>query len=406
MRKKTYPTLAASLSILLIACSCGGVIAPSPAAVAAPSPAPQPQWDLAFYRTSGWTGGDVAASLVIPGHRVLWVFGDSWVGEVEDNRHVRAVLVNNAIAIHPYDPARPTQAPAPGQMRFYWGPPDASGKPTAWVRPAPAAANARTWYWPTGGGVIVPELGADRLALFLILLASKPGADAVWGFQCIGSAVAVIDQAAEPAERWQPRVLTLPHQLDPEPAEAPGSRQVDWGVAALYEPGGEGSPGFVYIYGAESDRPNHRDLVLARVRPARFESFAQWEFWAREGKWAASPNRARPVVRDIASELSVDRLYDDRGVYYLMVSSEPSLGDRILLRGARSPAGPWTEARPIFQVPEVKESKTLFAYAAKGHAPLSAPGSLLISYIVNSNDFNELANNAGLYRPRFIAVSP
>mgnify|MGYP000612110995 CR=1 FL=1 len=46
-----------------------------------------------------------------------------------------------------------------------------------------------------------------------------------------------------------------------------------------------------------------------------------------------------------------------------------------------------------------------FTYAAKGHPHLSAPGELLISYIVNSHDFTELVSNSSIYRPQFISVN-
>jgi hypothetical protein len=264
--------------------------------------------------------------------------------------------------------------------------------------------------------VVVAGSDGPRLAVFLIRLQKKPGADAVWGFDCIGSAMAMIDAADAPVERWRPRILALPHEFR---GAAPGV-ETDWGVAALYEPGNGCSeaavrdPGWVYIYGAASNPSQRRDLLLARVRPEGLETFDDWEFWAG-ANWAAEPEQATPVVTDVASELSVDRVAesaatgcgrgdrDSHGFYYLMVSSEPYLGDHILTRTARQPSGPWSEGREVFRIPGVGGSTGRFAYAAKGHLAISPPNAILISYIVNSNDLADLLDPA-IYRPRFIQV--
>lgn len=409
MKKKYLQALYTCVLIAFLAFSCTGFIKPSTPAITNDQAAALPsQWDLAFSRRSGWTGGDVAASFVIPRNRVLWVFGDSFVGEVEGGRHVRATLVNNAIAVHPYGPGRPGTAPAPEKISFFWGPADESGKPTAWVRPAqkdrPGAAGSKTWYWPTGGGVVLPGPGGSkRLALFLILLEKKQGQDSLWAFQCVGSAVAMIDNVEEPARLWKTRVIDLPHQISGDPKDAQGGGQVDWGAASLYEPGAGGSPGYVFIYGVVSDPSNNKDLVLARVNPSGIEDFAQWEFYGQGEKWLKSPDLAGRIVKGVASELSVDRVLGKKGgAGYVMVYSEPLFGDRIFARTSQSTEGPWSDAKPVFTVPEVKKSKNYFAYAAKGHASLSMPGALLISYIVNSHDFTELINDASIYRPRFI----
>jgi hypothetical protein len=181
---------------------------------------------------------------------------------------------------------------------------------------------------------------------------------------------------------------------------APVIHQVDWGVAALYRKA-SGAPDYVLIYGTESDQSGNRDLLLARVRPAELEDTGKWEFFGGAAQWAGSPGRAAVIVKDVASELSVEEISK---AHYIMVHSEPRLGSRIFVRTASAPEGPWSNAETVFTVSEVKTNQTFFAYAAKGHFALSKPGSLLISYIVNSNDFNELAHNDSIYRPKFITV--
>jgi len=405
MKKTSFHLLAAALLLLLLAGACRRFASSGPQAEIAACP----QWDKVFMRTSGWTGADVGASFFVLGPRVLWVFGDTWVGEVEANRHVRATLVNNSIAVHPYSPGEPGKAPSPEEVNFYWGP-EEGGKPTAWLRPAPAegGTEAPTWYWPTGGGVVFPgPYGTWRLALFLIQLEKGPGPESVWAFQCMGSAVAVIDNIGGEVAEWKVRILALPHRIESGGPAVPSGGEVDWGVAAVLKP--SPSPDVpadeVYIYGVESGATSPRKLILARVKAPRFEDLAAWEFFAGDGQWSSSMSRAAIVVNEVASELSVEPVPDAKGtMHYVMVYSEPPLGARIFVRTAMQLEGPWSRPDPIYTVPDIEGSETLFAYAAKGHAGISEPQTLLVSYIVNTHDFTQLATDASIYRPRFIRV--
>lgn len=399
--KNRFYIAAACVLTLFLACSCGLF----KSAPGGRESAVSEKWDRAFARESGWTGGDVAASFMIPGGRVLWVFGDSFVGEVEDGRRVRSTLVNNSIAVHAHDPGRPGEAPAPGAVRFYRGPDDDSGKPTAWVRPRTRAgpAEAAAWYWPTGGGAVLSGPDGDfRLALFLILLEKKLGEDSLWAFEVAGNALAMVDNVEDPADRWRARVIEMPFR-ETGGADDVSGPEIEWGLAAFPA---DGAPGLVYVYGTETADAGRRDLVLARAPTVKIEDFDAWEFYAGGVKWSETISDAKPIVEDAASELSVDRISGRcGGVHYVMVYSEPVFGDRILVRVSASPEGPWSAAAPIYRVLEVQSNDTFFTYAAKAHAGLSEPGTLLISYVVNSHDFFELVNNASIYRPRFITVS-
>ena len=349
---------------------------------------PAPEWDAVFARPSGWVGGDVAASMSLPGRRTLWVFGDSFIGETEGGRRQPRAMVNNSIAVHFIDPAHPSRPPAPEDLEFFWGPEDASGKPTAWVRPETDDA----WYWPTGGGAVVPGPDGERLALFLVEMAKTGGT--VWSFKCVGSALAVVEGVAGPVEGWRRQVRELPHNLGDSP------REVDWGVDAVYEPGPRRGR-WVYVFATVTDDGKQRDLIVARVRPEMIEDFDAWQFSAGL-TWAEDPEMAGPVAVDVSSELSVDRVETAFGPRYVMVMSEPGLGRGIEVRWSCSPSGPWSRERTEYKVPDPGPGR--FVYAGKAHAALSAPGELLISFVVNSNDFFEMAGNAEIYRPRFIVV--
>lgn len=107
----------------------------------------------------------------------------------------------------------------------------------------------------------------------------------------------------------------------------------------------------------------------------------------------------------MAPEFSVERLDDPSRAIWTLVQSEPFLGKRILLRRAARADGQWSSPPFLARVSDVERNRLYFTYAAKGHAALSRPGELLITYIVNSNRFADLIDDTQIYRPKFIRVT-
>jgi len=77
----------------------------------------------------------------------------------------------------------------------------------------------------------------------------------------------------------------------------------------------------------------------------------------------------------------------------------------VAVRTGYSPTGPFDIYRVIYDPPEDENNPDIFVYNAKGHPHLSNPGEILISYNVNSFNFSDLFNDAGIYRPRFLTLS-
>jgi hypothetical protein len=53
----------------------------------------------------------------------------------------------------------------------------------------------------------------------------------------------------------------------------------------------------------------------------------------------------------------------------------------------------------------MSKDKRLFCYAAKAHASQATDDALMISYVVNSRDVEQVIDDATLYWPRFVRVS-
>ena len=81
------------------------------------------------------------------------------------------------------------------------------------------------------------------------------------------------------------------------------------------------------------------------------------------------------------------------------------MSKNIVARTAPEPYGPWSEPLIVYQCPEEDWHDNIFCYAAKAHPEISlAPNELIVTYVTNSMDFNQIESDARLYRPRFLRL--
>ena len=108
------------------------------------------------------------------------------------------------------------------------------------------------------------------------------------------------------------------------------------------------------------------------------------------------------ITNHVSNELSVSELPDGRFALVFQVDGISSI------IGMRIGASPFGSFAPIINLYDCKQDLTsgkIFAYNAKAHPALSKPGELLVSYNVNSFDFeNDIKLYPNLYRPRFVRV--
>ncbi|HEX3801115.1 MAG TPA: DUF5005 domain-containing protein [Verrucomicrobiae bacterium] len=338
---------------------------------------PAQDYNRLFYQESDWVGGDVAASVPLRDGNVLWLFGDSWIGSIcEGRRSGESKMVHNTIAI------QEGLNPETARVNFFHG---LHGYlPAAFIETADHVG----YFWLTHGGIQTD----DGLYLFASRIINRPGDNSVWGFKASGMTMAKITNVSAQPSEWRIEQIKIP-----------------W---AEYDKGGSekvfGMPmvradGFIYIYGLEFDRKAHnRYLLVGRVKEGSLENFSAWEFYA-DGKWQSDFHQASRLADHLGAELSVS--YLPRFKRYVLVYTENGLSEKIMLRSAVSPVGPWSEPTVIYRTPETGWDKTYFCYAAKAHPELSrADDELIVSYVCNSSDFGKMVNDARIYFPKFVRV--
>jgi len=358
------------LSLSLLFCA-GGEPKPNVAVEALP------QYDALFSNDDGWTGADGAYSVALNQDAIAWFFGDTWIGRIKNGRHENATLVNNSVAIqHGRNPAK-------ALMDYYYGR-KGDGSPAAFIRPA----DGRGWFWVFDG-----VMTAEGLYIFLIQVERTAG-EALFDFRVIGAWLGHVENPGELPSAWRIRQSRIPW------SEFSASASILWGSAVMQI--GE----VLYIYGTTEDigstaRPKH--MILARVPVSRLADYSRWRFYA-DGRWVSDFRQASGLCANLPHEYSVSYLPVLK--QYAVVYSQDGLSTDILARLSREPQGPWGEPIRLYQCPEAQWNHSIFCYAAKAHAILSQMSDqLVITYIANSMDFSETANDARLYRPRFLKVT-
>jgi hypothetical protein len=351
--------------VLMLACLVVGC-AGAPSAVAPLTVVPWPEADALFRGDSRWLGADDAYSVDLGQGRVLWLFGDSFVAPASGGNRREAAVIRNSVAIQEgYDPSS-------ARLTFYW--PGRDQTPESFFR-----EDGEVWFWP-GDGVILDG------SLIVFLMAIQP-AEGPLGFESAGWTAVKVDNPQDPPDRWRR------HRL----VGLPDSFGVVLGSASVFE-----SEGHVYAYGAAPDG-NH-DLYLVRwpaeeVMAGRLDDPQWWT--GRPGGWRLQSQLAErppPVLTQGQIELTVH--YEEHLKSYLAVQTVGFGPAELAMRTAPELTGPWSPVRIIHHPREADRTDVLI-YAGKAHPHLQG-ADLVMTYVVNTTDWELLLDDNSIYYPKFL----
>jgi len=335
------------------------------------SATPAPDLDVLFKQSDGWIGGDGAYSIALSPRRILWLFSDSWIGKIRDGHRTDATIVNNTIGVQGGLGERVTYSIARSL----------NGKPKALIVPS----DGHGWFWLQAG-----VTHGSRLLLFLNQV-EKTDNNSVFGFRSIGLWLGIVANPGQPPDLWLVEQVKMPNAVFSD------DRMLVWGAAVL-QVGND-----LYVYGTDEPRrkgvPNRR-VVVARVPAASVSNFAAWRYF-RDEVWREDFRSVSPLSEDIASDYSVTAY----GRRYVAIYTERGLSSRIMGRMADRPWGPWSAPGVLCECPEMRQDTKVFCYGAKAHPGLTSGQTLVVSYVVNSFDFWQVARDAGLYWPRFVRLT-
>ena len=160
---------------------------------------------------------------------------------------------------------------------------------------------------------------------------------------------------------------------------------------------------YMYFYGVKTDAVGQLSkLYVARAKVLN-DKLANYEFYAA-GKWLTDAGKAialKGVDVSVSEQFSV--FFHDK--HYFLITQEKGIGaNDIYSFVADSPTGPWYNKKKIYTTPEPVKNPTVFSYNAMAHPQFIKNGEVLISYCVNAMNIPDLFTDASIYRPRFFWV--
>lgn len=347
-----------------------------------------PAWSDLFKRTQGWTGADGIFAIPLSGYegpdhaagnKTLFVFSDTFIGRVDAaGKRVNSTMVNNSMAI------LEGAIPDTGKIRFLWGRNSQGGAASAFIPNTPATAGMGAWYWLQDGFA-----HKGRVYNLPLIVRHNPSGPAGFQFEEVGIGLVRIPLGAN----GEPDMAAATQKDTPLYYKA-GGRTFYYGCGIMVNTAEAGAPspdGYVYVYGRNS-------LYVARVPPDEFEDFSKWRYWDGSD-WNADISKSASLGAG-GPELSVSPI--TTGTHkgkYLMVSCgvEPNIWIRI----GDSPRGPFGNKLNVFRASEWETTTPIYVYNAKAHPSLSSNGDWLVTYNVNTSNWDANLAKADIYRPRF-----
>ncbi len=313
-------------------------------------------YDSLFTRYGdGWTGGDGAISYRLPDGRDIWLFGDSYLGTVRENRTRKPQgFINNTLVITTQSPYQLSTL-YKGTKLF----------PEAYIQPI----NDDLFYWPAS---CVASPDQTKLYVFMLRVKST-GTGGAFGFEIMGTDIAT---------------LSLPDLTVTDINRFYIGGKINWSSCILED------GNFFYIYGAEKGAIN-KYMHIARVN--KINPLTTLRYW-NGSNWVKDSTQSSRVKANVSDNYTV---FKQSNTYYLL-SQETLLGPHIYLYDGPSPTGPFDNKRLVYETPLVTANS--FTYNAYAHTQFMEDGKLLIGYSNNTFEGNEHYTNVDTYRPNFIWI--
>jgi hypothetical protein len=301
-----------------------------------------------FTRSTGWTGGDATYSVDLKNGTTLWMFGDTFIDQVGENRTRPSFrLIHNSLVLQQGQEMTTIHGGTSISPKAFADPPDLG-----------------YWYWP--GDATVAN---GRLYMFMHGFGTNGGG--AWDF--FRTSVDLLTISLETFEIESNMRLF-------------GNPTISWGSAIMED------ADYTYVYGVRAPNPE-KYLYVARTnadlsKPLEYYSGTDW---------TTDETEAQSIFEGVSEQFSI---WKNEGVYYFLTQHN-LFGKEIYLYNTTLPQGPFGDKKVVYCTPET--GGDIWAYNAFAHDHIYSD-SLLVSYNVNSFNFNDLLESADNYRPYFVRI--
>lgn len=243
--------------------------------------------------------------------------------------------------------------------------------------------------WAIWPGHIATHPSSDSAYVFYHKVLTEPG---FLNFHDAGHSLAVWDGTDRPAER--PEVNVDPNDPTILFPNRNGARGHAFASAALVV------EDMIYAYACEYDDSSvSSPCRLARVPFGQALDRKAWQFYSGDHGWSSDIASAQAVFDgcEIASVF-----YNTYLRQYIAIYSEP-VTNRVMLRSASRPEGPWTEARLLFDAKPSSEGY-LWIYDALAHPEFSEDGGRVV-YVTYTRRLERFKSELNLVAVEFLVGS-
>ncbi|SFG69993.1 DUF4185 domain-containing protein [Prevotella sp. KH2C16] len=317
----------------------------------------------------GVTGADGSISIELGDGRSLFMWGDSFLGNITDGTRrapsTRFIMGNTFSIIDNQFNVLKT---------LYNGD---SSSPAPYLKPT-GKTEPPTWYWPGDGFV------KDGI-LHLFMSQFYKSGNSPLSFQYVG------------CDYFRIRISDF-SIMDKTHFEAPDVNNVHYGHAILVK------EKYVYIYGTKtfSNGSSEVHVCRARIINDKLSDYSYWNGsqWQQE---ASMSHRISGILKSVPEQFNVVEL---DGIICLIFQNRLANIKNIYSYTSKSPAGPFTNEKLLYTVNEVDfDRDQMMTYNAMVHPQFQKNHKVLMCYNVNTYDSSKtLFDKASVYRPRFFWV--
>jgi hypothetical protein len=165
------------------------------------------------------------------------------------------------------------------------------------------------------------------------------------------------------------------------------------------------SGGYTYVYGTESNTTTGAfyGMKIARVAEGESLNANDWQYW-NGTQWLSGEGNAVAVTT--TNELTgVMAQSDEGGFVGVSVPGSVYTDKTVDLSYACSPTGPWSAPTPVYTIPQIAQYTDEIAYIPTFHPELSSPGTLVVSYNLDTTSgWIATENNIHEYQPQFLQL--
>lgn len=314
----------------------------------------------------GITGGDGTISIDLKDGRSVFMWGDSFFGDVVNDTRAKDTkfVMGNTFTI----------VDEKGKLETLYG--GNKENPSAFIE-AEQDGKTPVWYWPGHGFV-------ENGILHLFMSKFHKIGEGTFGFEYLCCDYFRLD------------VKTM-KVMDKENFKAANENGVHYGHAVLpYK-------GDVYIYGTKADAIGIADVHVAKAKleDNKLTGFSYWDGSA----WQADARKSQKIAgitKSISEQFNVVELEEK----IALVSQDRSGNVKDVYSFiASKPEGPFSNEKLLYSVQEDNfETDSMMTYNAMVHPQYRKNGKILTCYNINTYSMTKLFEKASLYQPRFVWV--